>query len=443
MKNLEELVIAYPTKGWRIATVGDVAQVKGGKRLPKGEKFAEIVTPFPYIRVTDFVGFCVDTSDIRYLRPETQAAIRRYTISMNDIYISIAGSIGITGMIPSELEGANLTENAAKLVVNHQLVYTRFLMYFLSSEIAQREIRGQTVKNAQPKLALARVASIKIPVPPLPEQRKIAGVLGVVQRAMEQQERLLALTAELKKALLHKLFTEGLRGEPQKQTDIGPVPESWDVVELISAVEQIDYGISAPIPKTPPENGVKIVSTADITKDGRLLYEKIRRIVAPEKTVKRLTLQTGDVLFNWRNSAELIGKSAVFQEQSEPHVFASFILRIKCGEKKSHNFFLAHLMNYFRETSVFLKLARRAVNQANYNRNEISVLKIPLPTYPEQRKIAEVIGAVDAKLRHHRQKEAKLEALFRTLLHQLMTAQLRVHDLDLPELEAFVRNGKP
>jgi type I restriction enzyme S subunit len=256
---------------------------------------------------------------------------------------------------------------------------------------------------------------------------------------MEQQERLLALTAELKKALLHQLFTAGLRGEPQKQTEIGPVPDSWEVAELISAVEQIDYGISAPIPKTPPENGVKIVSTADITKDGRLVYEKIRRIVAPEKTVKRLTLQTGDVLFNWRNSAELIGKSAVFQEQEEPHVFASFILRIKCGEKKSHNFLLANLMNYFRETSVFLKLARRAVNQANYNRNEISVLKIPLPAYQEQREIADVIGAVDTKIHHHRQKKSKFEDLFRTLLHQLMTAQIRVHDLDLPELAAHAQ----
>ena len=57
-------------------------------------------------------------------------------------------------------------------------------------------------------------------------------MLGVVQRAIEQQERLLALTAELKKALLHKLFTEGLRGEPQKQTEIGPVPESWEVKSL-------------------------------------------------------------------------------------------------------------------------------------------------------------------------------------------------------------------
>lgn len=234
--------------------------------------------------------------------------------------------------------------------------------------------------------------------------------------------------------LLHQLLTQGLRHEPRIQTEIGRVPRSWKVVPLIEAVDDIDYGISAPIPKTRPPNGVKIVSTADITKDGQLLYEKIRYIEAPAATVARLTLLTGDVLFNWRNSVELIGKSTVFQEQLEPHVFASFILRIRCGEKRAHNYYLAHLMNQWRREEVFSKLARRAVNQANYNKNEISVLKIPLPSYEEQRQIAAVIRAVDDKLDLHRRKRATLSALFRTLLQQLMTAKIRVRDLNLSEI---------
>lgn len=306
-----------------------------------------------------------------------------------------------------------------------------FLFHLLLHPAIRSDLAGKMDgTTGRQRLSKEVFGSRLIPLPPLAEQRKIASVLSLVQRAIEQQERLRARTAELKKALLHQLFTQGLRGEPQKQTEIGLVPESWEVMELINAVEQIDYGISAPIPKTPPENGVKIVSTADITKDGRLLYDRIRRIEAPEKSVNRLKLKTGDVLFNWRNSPELIGKSAVFQEQDEPHVFASFILRIHCGEQKSHNFYLAHLMNYFREKEVFLKLARRAVNQANYNRNEISVLKIPLPTYQEQKEIAETVAAIEAKADLHRHKHAALTALFRTMLHQLMTAQIRVHDLD-------------
>jgi hypothetical protein len=82
-----------------------------------------------------------------------------------------------------------------------------------------------------------------LPLPPLPEQKKIAHILSMVQRAIEAQERIIQITTELKKALMHKLFTEGLRNEPQKQTEIGPVPESWEVSEL-GEFFQIKHGFA-------------------------------------------------------------------------------------------------------------------------------------------------------------------------------------------------------
>lgn len=314
---------------------------------------------------------------------------------------------------------------------------TLFLFFYLLHPEVRSDLAGKMEgSTGRQRLSKTVLGDQFIPLPPLPEQKKIAHILSTVQRAIEAQERIIQTTTELKKALMHKLFTEGLRNEPQKQTEIGPVPESWEVKPLIDTVEFIDYGVSQAIPKTPTPEGVKIVSTADIDKQGNLLYGKIRRIVVPVKTANRLALKDGDVLFNWRNSAELIGKSAIYEEQNEPHIFASFILRICAGEKKSHNYFLKHLMNHYREEGVFVKLARRAVNQANYNKNEISVLKIPSPPYEQQVEIAKTIGAVDAKIWSHVDKKRSLEDLFRTLLHELMTAKTRVHELEREKEEA-------
>ena len=344
----------------------------------------------------------------------------------NTVLVGCIGNVGKLGMVNNEKSATNQQINA--LICNSKND-PEFVYYcFLNNRDMLKE---RAVKTTVPILNKTNFGSIELKVPPLYEQKKIAHTLSTFQRAIETQERFIRTTTELKKALMHKLFTEGLRNEPQKQTEIGPIPESWEVKPLIETVEAIDYGVSQAIPKTPPVNGVKIVSTADIDKHGNLLYSKIRRIKVSEKTKNRLTLKDGDILFNWRNSLPLIGKSAVYLIQNEKHIFASFILRIITGEKKSHNYFLKHLMNYYREESVFVKLARRAVNQANYNKNEISSLKVPNPTYEEQVEIASTIHGVDEKIQRHQEKKLALQSLFRTLLHQLMTAKTRVRNFEL------------
>lgn len=347
----------------------------------------------------------------------------------NTVLVGCIGNVGKIGMVADEHAATNQQINAVICNAEHDPHFVYYSLHY-----NRQRLEDAAVKTTVPILNKSNFGRFDLVVPPFSEQQRIAYVLSMVQTAIEQQATLITLTRELKSALMRKLFTEGLRGEKQKETDIGLVPESWEVRRLQETVEYIDYGFSAPIPKTGPENGIKIVSTADINREGEMLYWKIRRTIAPETTVRRLTLLDGDVLFNWRNSAELIGKTAIFEQQPEPHIFASFVLRIRCDEMKTHNYFLKHLLNHYRKQEVFVKLSRRAVNQANYNRNEIFELKIPFPQYGEQCEIAEVIEAVDSKIHTHESKKNLLEELFRTLLHQLMTGQTRVNDIDLPSL---------
>ena len=192
---------------WDVVRLGDVAVVKGGKRLPKGTSFADGDTGLPCIRVVDFQNRTVKTSDIKFLLPEVHKSISRYTISSSDVYISIAGTIGLVGTIPTHFDGANLTENAAKIAIDSQgKLSHHFLSSYLGSFWCQSQIKERINALGQPKLALERIRTIQVPLPPFSEQQTIAGLLdgvdGAVEPMREERNGLLSLKASASDALL-------------------------------------------------------------------------------------------------------------------------------------------------------------------------------------------------------------------------------------------------
>jgi len=205
-KEFKDTEIGRIPKEWELKNISDIAEVKGGKRLPKGHNLVDFRTPYPYIRVVDFKNMGVDIGNVKYLLPETHKIIKRYTISSNDVYISIAGSVGLAGLIPNELDGANLTENAAKLCKLRR-VFKDFLAYVLNSQFIKKQIIGFIGKAQQPKLALFRIEKIKLPLPPLPEQKKIAEILSTVDKRLELLRSKKEKLERTKKGLMNELLT--------------------------------------------------------------------------------------------------------------------------------------------------------------------------------------------------------------------------------------------
>jgi len=208
--------------GWVWAKVGEISTVKGGKRLPKGHNYSDEPTDYPYIRVTDFDSMAVNIEQIRFLKQETQRLISRYTISKDDLYISIAGSIGKIGTIPQQLDGANLTENAAK-IAEIEGFDRKFLCYFLNSSIGQEQIGSLVVSSNQPKLALFRIEKIDVPLPSLLEQQRTVEeiesrlsiadeVEAVINAELKRAERL--RQSILKQAFSGKLVSQDPNDEP-------------------------------------------------------------------------------------------------------------------------------------------------------------------------------------------------------------------------------------
>lgn len=271
---------------------------------------------------------------------------------------------------------------------------------------------------------------LRVPLPPLPEQKMIAHILSTVQRAIEAQERIIQTTTELKKALMHKLFTEGLRNEPQKQTEIGPVPESWEVVPLEQIAESFQYGTSVkcgydvqgkPVLRIP-----NVVGGAVDISDLKFGKPKLNEI-------GNLRLQSGDLLFVRTNGVkENAGRCSLFEDEIEDCYFASYLIRVRLDPRRLNPSFL----NEYSRTEVgtsFLsgKAIRTADGKFNINSGTLKTMLVPVPANDEQEEIARALALIDTKSSSARAKQSALQDLFRTLLHELMTAKTRVHDLQL------------
>ena len=166
----EEIPFGIPPS-WSWCRLGNIASVKGGKRIPVGEKLTTENTGHMYIRVADMKENTVKTDDIHYISESIYQKIKSYTISTEDLYITVAGTIGSVGEIPKVFDNANLTENADKIVFRG--ICKKFLMYCLLSNFVQSQIKKCTTKVGQPKLAIVRIEDLLIPLPPIKEQYRI------------------------------------------------------------------------------------------------------------------------------------------------------------------------------------------------------------------------------------------------------------------------------
>ncbi len=196
---------------WEVKKLEDIAEVKGGKRLPKGNSLTEEKNSHPYIRVADMNMGGVDITNLLYVPDEVFPSISRYIINKNDLFITVAGTLGLVGQIPKELDGANLTENADK--ITNIKINKDYLLYVLLSPLIQNAVEKEKTNNAQPKLALTRIRTFKVTVPSLVEQKEIAKILSKVDAKLQTQHNKKQAYQQLKKGLMQQLLTGKIRVE--------------------------------------------------------------------------------------------------------------------------------------------------------------------------------------------------------------------------------------
>ncbi len=309
-----------------------------------------------------------------------------------------------------------------------------FLFFFLLHPEVRSDLAGKMEgSTGRQRLSKTVLGERLIPLPPLPEQKKIAYILSTVQRAIEAQQRIIVTTTELKKALMQKLFTEGLRGEPQKQTEIGLVPESWEVVPL-GSIAKVGNGST---PKRANEaywkdgtipwlNSTKIhdrfITEADQFVTPLAIKECHLPRVAPYSLLIAITGQ-GKTLGNsaLTRFETCINQHLAYAQFQTDDVVPDFVL-----------WFMQTRYDFLRSIAQAGGSTKGALT-CGY----LKTHPIPIPEKDEQTEIVNVFSQLDSKEKVARRKQATLRDLFRTLLHELMTAKIRVHEIKLPELKVI------
>tara|TARA_R110000868_G_scaffold361305_1_gene623288 strand:+ start:3640 stop:4914 length:1275 start_codon:yes stop_codon:yes gene_type:complete len=220
-------------KNWKTYKLENIAKISGGKRMPKGQNLVEFETDHPYIRVRDMNTRTIRKSDLLYVPDSAFDKISRYTVSENDIIISVVGTIGNIAIIDGNISGANLTENCNK-ITELQNLDSSFLYYFLISNIGQGEITKGVVGSTQPKLPLYSIKDINLNIPPLPEQRAIASILSTIDDKIENNLAMNKTLEDMAMALYKHWFVDFGPFQEGKfiDSELGKIPEGWEVKEL-------------------------------------------------------------------------------------------------------------------------------------------------------------------------------------------------------------------
>lgn len=265
------------------------------------------------------------------------------------------------------------------------------------------------------------------------EQRAVAGVLRKTESALQQQAALLDNLQELKRAAMRELFTRGLRGEAQKETEIGLVPESWLVERLDTLAKVVSTRMAySELESVQPgqENGVRVIGikVSDMNRAGN---ETVLASAALEKSLDAKLAEyrcapPGTIVFPKRGAAIATNKKRLTNTWS---VFDPNVIGVVPGDSINSGF----LFHWFQ--SFDLKTITEPGPTPQLNKKHLDTLLIPAPTDAEEQcNIAAILDALDRKIALHRDKRAVLEELFQSLLHRLMTGDIRVADLDLSAL---------
>lgn len=383
---------------WKWVRLGDLYSIRGGKRIPKGWKLQDEDNGNVYLRVADLHDGTVTSTNLKYAPVEVIDKIDAYRISRGDLYVTIAGTIGRSGIIPDEFDNVLLTENAVKLMPILPKL-TTFTYLTIESNTVQFQFSELTNAVAQPKLSIRSLNSTLIPLPPLAEQERIVDKIDMLETKINEYalryEKIQLLDSELKPKLRESILYEIAAGKlnsgdtdnsPSSDTDTPfDVPVNWKWVTL-SEIAEISLG------KTPDSKNARYwaggkfpwISISDM-QNGKVSETTQKQITQAAIDEKMGAISPkGTLILSFKLS---IGKVAILPtDMYHNEAIASIFIKDSAVLKEWLYVILPKMVQYAEVTG--------AVKGNTLNKKKLSNLLIPVPDLETQTKLVHVWSSV-------------------------------------------------
>ncbi|WP_420869368.1 restriction endonuclease subunit S [Cupriavidus gilardii] len=407
--------------------MGELFDIGAGKTMSAAARAGADKVPF--LRTSNVLWDEIDLTQVDEMSISSTELVDK-SLKDGDLLVCEGGEIGRAAVWDGRVPVMSFQNHLHRLRPIQDDVDARFYVYFLQSAFTQLGIfEGAGNKTTIPNLSRNRLAALDVPHPPKPEQQSVAQALAKVREAIAVHDKATSTALELKHAVMNDLFTRGLRGEPHKETEIGPMPESWSPRTILELCEIWSGGTPRKSVAEYWNGDIPWVSGKDLKRPA--LEDAIDHVSAAGVEAGSRLAPEGAVLLLVRGMG--LAKDLPVAVINRPMAFNQDVKALVSRRQYSGQFLRSAI--YVGKERLLSQIVPSAHGTMTLNLNDVETFKVACPSDPDEAKdIVTILHTLDRKIDLHRKKREVLEELFESLLHKLMTGEIAVSDLDLSAL---------
>jgi type I restriction enzyme S subunit len=400
-------------KNWKITKIPNILFFQEGPGVRKWQ-FHDTGVKLVNVGNINNGQITLNTTKIHLSEDEAYEKYSHFLIDEGDLLIACSGIVvsNFHNKIAFvEKEHLPLCLNTSTMrfkALDEKCINLNYFRYFLQTNHFTGQLQKLITGSAQLNFGPSHIKKIDILLPPLAEQQKIASVLDAADSLRQKDQQLIKKYTALSQSLFLEMF-----GDPVSN------PMEWDRKTIRDLVSEVKYGTSS---KAEDDGKYPYLRMNNITYQGYMNFDSLKYINVTDKDKEKYVVKKGDILFNRTNSKELVGKTGLYNENTEM-IIAGYLIRVRTNEFSNPYYIWAYL-NSIHGKLILTNMCKSIVGMANINAQELQDIKILIPPIILQTQFAERIQAIEAQKQLALASLQKSENLFNSLLQRAFKGEL-------------------